>query len=152
MAQEPELLALGPMGQMPGLSTYTLLTLIFPLPDGDHSPLLNTLTTAASQVIHAFPYLAGQIVVDPPSDPATESGIFRIAAYPPHSGPSKFIHVKDCKDLCPSYEELVAKKAPASMLEASVLSPAYGFVNFYPADVVKPVVIMQATIIKGGLL
>jgi len=38
------------------------------------------------------------------------------------------------------------------MLDGSIISPEYGFPNFYPEDAVKPVVNMQAIFIKGGLL
>lgn len=149
------LLTLGPFGQMPSLSTYTIITLGFSLPDP--SNLEATLSSAANSIVSSFPWLAGQVVVDH-SDSHSDgtetpsSGIFKIAEYEPHSGPSKFVHIKDCTSLCPSFAELSAARAPTSMIDGSIVSPAYGFGACYPEEVVKPVVVMQANIIVGGLL
>jgi len=103
--------------------------------------------------VDSFPWLAGQVIVEKPAeDKLTSSGIYKIIEYKPHGGKSKFVHVKDCKDSCPSFAELVKSRAPASMLDGSIICPAYGAASLYPEDVTKPVVIMQASLIKGGLL
>ena len=145
------LLALGPLGQIPSLSIYTIITLGFSL--GDGSDIQSILDRAANEIVDSFPWLAGQVVVEKPAeDNLTSSGTFKIIEYKPHEGKSKFLHVKDCKDLCPSFAELVKSRAPASMLDGSVICPAYGAPSRYPEDIIKPVVIMQASLIKGGLL
>jgi len=145
------LLALGPLGQMPSLSRYTIITLGFALEDG--FDIQSILDQAANKIVDSFPWLAGQVVVEKPAeDNPTSSGTFRIIEYQPHNGTGKFVHVKDCKDLCPGFAELVKSRAPASMLDGSIICPAYGSASRYPEDVIKPVVIMQANIIKGGLL
>jgi hypothetical protein len=145
------LLALGPLGQMPSLSRYTIITLGFALEDG--SDTQSILDRAANEIVDSFPWLAGQVVVEKPAkDNLTSSGTFKIIEYKPHDGKSKFVHVKNCTDLCPSFAELVESRAPTSMLDGSIICPAYGASSLYPEDIIKPVVIIQANIIKGGLL
>jgi hypothetical protein len=146
------LLALGPLGQMPSLSRYTIITLGFALED--RSDIQSILERAANEIVDSFPWLAGQVVVEKPAeeDKLTSSGTFKIIEYKPHEGKSKFVHVKDCRDLCPSFAELVKSRAPASVLDGSIICPVYGASSLYPEDFIKPVVIMQANLIKGGLL
>lgn len=148
------MLILGPLGQMPSLSTYTLLTLIFPIQEEPSEKyIISTLERAANQIVQAYPWLAGQVIVEKSTDEnSTSSGIFMIKEYKPHEGDSKFLHVKDCKELCPSFYDLAQLRAPPSMLDGTIICPAYGFANFYPDHVEKPVTIMQANLIVGGLL
>ena len=146
MANEKEL---GPLGQL--TPTYTLITLGFPLEDeSQQAPVVATLEKAAEDIIQVYPWLAGQVINEGSGDGNT--GTYKIVRYEPHEASSRFIHVKDCTDLCPSYADLVKARAPCSMLDGSILSPAYGFGNMYPSDVVKPVCIMQANFVNGGLL
>jgi len=71
------LLALGPLGQMPSLSRYTIITLGFALEDG--SDIQSILDQAANKIVDSFPWLAGQVVVEKPAeDNPTSSGTFRI--------------------------------------------------------------------------
>jgi hypothetical protein len=142
------------MGQLPSVSTYTLLTLGFPLKDEPQKKyIVSTLEMAANQIVEAYPWLAGQVVIEKPmEEKLTRSGTTKIAEYEPHAGKSKFVHVMDCESLCPSFEDIMKARGPPSMLDGTVICPAYGFANFYPEDVVKPVTIVQANFIKGGLL
>lgn len=141
---------IGPLGQMPSLSRYTIITLGFAVKD--ETAAQSILDRAANEIVDSFPWLAGQVVVEPAADKVLSSGIFKIIDYKPHDGKSKFVHVKDCKNLCPGFDDLLKSRAPASMLDGSIICPAYGASSLYPEDVVKPVVIMQANLIKGGLL
>lgn len=146
------LLDLGPLGQMPRLSRYTIITLGFALKDElDIGPIL---IGAANEIVDSFPWLAGQVVVEKPAaeDRLTSSGTFKVVGYEPHAGNSKFVHVKNCRGLSPSFAELVKSRAPASMLDGRVICPAYGTSSLYPEDAIKPVVIMQANLIQGGVL
>ncbi|RDW91518.1 hypothetical protein BP5796_02683 [Coleophoma crateriformis] len=144
-------LALGPMGQMPRLSKYMIVALGFALEDG--SDIQSTLYRAANEIVDSFPWLAGQVVVEKAAEDASvSSGTFKIIEYEPHDGKSKFVHVKDCKDLCPSYAELVNSRAPASMLDSSIICPEYASASVCQEDAIKPVVMLQANLIKGGLI
>jgi hypothetical protein len=140
---------LGPFGQV--APTYTIVTLGFPLEnESQHAPVISTLERAAHESIQAYPWLAGQVIHEGLGD--GNSGMYRIVGYKPHDAKSRFVHVKDCTDLCPSYSELVKARAPASMLDGGIISTTYGFVNSYPRHVGMPVCIMQANFIKHGLL
>lgn len=145
--------SLGPMGQMPSVSTYTLLTLIFPIKEEPAEKyVISTLQRAANEIVQAYPWLAGQVVVKKAVDDSTSSGLFKIVKYERHDGENKFVHMKDCKKLCPTFDDIVAAKAPTSMLDGTIISPAYGFANFYPSNVEMPVTFVQANFIQGGLL
>jgi hypothetical protein len=149
MANSEDLKVIGPFGHI--VPTYTLLTLGFPVQEeSQQGTIIEVLENAANDIIEAYPWLAGQVITECATE--TSTGTFKIVRYPPHEGKSRFIHRKDCRDLCPSYQDLVEPRAPSSMLDGSVLSPAYGFANMYPDHVTKPVTIMQANFIRGGLL
>lgn len=140
---------LGPFGQM--APTYTIVTLGFLLENkSQHARVISTLEKAANEIILAYPWLAGQVINEGLGE--SNSGMYRIVGHEPHDTKSRFVHVKDCTDLCPSYAELVKAQAPASMLDGSIISSTYGFANTYPRHVGMPVCIMQANFIKDGLL
>lgn len=135
------LLELGPMGNMPGLNTYILLTLGFPIRGaGEKANAIAALAKAADDVVAAVPWLGGQIMwesVDGEGD--DNSGTFRVVEYAPHAGPGKFLRVKEYdreekgkgKGMV-GWEELVENKAPTRLLDGEVFCPGYGFANFYP--------------------
>lgn len=130
---------------------YTLITLGFSLEDGFN--IHSTLNRAANELVDSFPWLADQVLItEPVDDNVASSGVFKIIGYKPHEGKIKFVHSNDCEDLCPSFAELEKPRAPAFMLDGIIICPAYGFPTPYPADILKPVVIMQATLIIGGQL
>ncbi|KFY42219.1 hypothetical protein V494_02518 [Pseudogymnoascus sp. VKM F-4513 (FW-928)] len=141
--------SLGPLGQI--TPAYTVVTLGFPIEsESQQAAAISTLEKAAREIIQAYPWLAGQVIVEGFGDGS--SGTYKVVGYEPHESASRFVHVKDCKDSCPTYAELIKAQAPSSMLDGEILSPAYGFVNSYPRDVVKPVCIMQANLVNSGLL
>jgi hypothetical protein len=136
------------IGQLP-ISTYTVMLLGFRTNDGRDEVIMN-LHRAASKVISTFPVLGGQVVLDG-KDSATTTGTYRTIPYEPHS--KSFVHLKDCSDICPSLDELLAAKAPTTMLDGEILSPKRGFFHMYDPDKeVMPVFNLQANFIKGGLL
>jgi hypothetical protein len=148
------MLKLGPFGQMLHITTYALLTLGFPIKDdSDEDEIVSLLEIAAKEMTLFCPWLAGQIVNEKSEDEEEpNSGMYKIINYPPHEQPSKFLHLKACRDLCPSYAEIIKARAPLSMLNGNVISPAYGFTNLYPSNTTQPVVIVQANFVRGGLL
>jgi trichothecene 3-O-acetyltransferase len=137
------------IGQLP-LSTYTVILLGFRVEAHDRDVAIETLHRASSKLTTTFPFLAGQVVLEGKDD-STSSGTYRATPYEPHS--RSFVHVKDCSDLCPSLDDLLAAKAPVSMLDGKILSPKKGFFYMYdPAKEVLPVFHIQASFIKGGIL
>lgn len=137
-------------GQMV-FDNYTIILLDFPVSDKTaRENIVAALDQAAVKLISAFPALSGQVVVEGRS--ATSSGTYRIVPYHEHDGKTP-VRVKDCTESCSSYEEFVAARAPFSMLDGDILSPAKGFGDEYDiTKVVFPVLMIQANFIRGGLL
>ena len=147
------MLNLGPLGQFPGVCTYTILTLGFRVKDENQQAVISLLEEAASEIVLSYPWLAGQVVNEKSEDEKeASSGTYKVVKYKPHEQISQFIHVKDCKKLLPKYEEIVKARAPLSTLDGSIICPAYGFPYMYPNDVTQPVILMQANFVQGGLL
>lgn len=143
-------LDLGPLGQMIGVHTYNVKTLGFTTPDSAaQDRAIAALTAAANKLAAHLPWLTGQVVNVGAS--STSSGTFKVVAYSPHEGPSKFIHVKDCKELLKPYATILEAKAPLSMLDGRVLTPCYGFPHMYPSAEAMPVFIVQVNLLQGGI-
>lgn len=135
---------------MIGVHTYNLKTLGFTTPDdAAQDRAVASLISAANKLSSDFPYLTGQVFNSGAT--STNSGTFKVIAYPPHEGPEKFIHVKNCKDLLEPYAQILEAKAPLSMLDGRVISPAYGFPYMYPSAEAMPVIIVQINLLKGGI-
>ena len=137
----------GIFGQMTW-DTYTVVLLGFRT-SKPHNVVLDALDTAAQRLTSAFPFLAGQIVLE--GRTATSSGTYSIAPYSPHDGKS-LITRKDCTTICPNFEEMDTAQAPFSMLPGDVLSPTKGMGNVYDYSETRPVLLTQANIVHGGVL
>lgn len=125
------LLTLSPMGQLPSVSKYIILTLCFSLPDAhaDH-PALETLVSAAAKLTEAFPFLAGQVVITPPPESVFPAiGVHSVVEYPPHQGERGFVSVKDCRGLMGGFGELVGEGAPAEGLDGEVCGDFFLLLN-----------------------
>ena len=145
----PPLRQPGVFGQL-NWDTYTLVLLGFPLaPSTDPDQVLSTLDKSALHILEKFPFLAGQVVKRGQS--STNSGTYEIIPYAPHDGKSP-VRSKDCTQLCPSYEEILKAEAPFSMLDGDVLCPMKGMGYAYDESVTRPVFIVQANFIKGGVI
>src|SRR5271156_56535 len=133
------------------LDTYTVILLGFRIPDTvSRDAVVANLDQSALKLTSIFPFLAGQVVVE--GKDAMSTGNYRTVPYEPHTGKS-VVRVKDCVELCPSFDELAAAKAPISLLDGDILSPKKGFMHQYDmATTENPVLIIQANFIKGGLL
>ncbi|KAL9596362.1 MAG: hypothetical protein Q9219_005840 [cf. Caloplaca sp. 3 TL-2023] len=144
-------IALSVLDQLPFMRTYTQMLLCFPLAqDVDRSSVVKSLERAAAILTEAIPILAGQVVnyKDPNADVET-SGTFQVTPYDhPNGSP---VQVKVLDDFI-SYEELREAKAPASMLDATILAPMVGYPEHYANTDETPVWVIQANFISGGLL
>ncbi|KAF9731874.1 hypothetical protein PMIN06_005517 [Paraphaeosphaeria minitans] len=148
MSASPDL---GPFGRMIGVHTYNVKTLGFSTPDDvAQERAIASFTEAGNKLVSHFPWLAGQVVNSDAS--STSSGTFEIVPYPPHEGPAKFIHVKDCREFVQPYQTILEAKAPLSMLDGRILSPGYGFPYMYPSAENMPVFYAQINLLKGGIL
>lgn len=118
-------------------------------PGSTRDQVLATLDSSAKQVLKAFPFLAGQVVVK--GRTTTNSGQYEIVPYQAHQDGTP-VRRKDCTELCPSYQEILDADAPFSMLDGSVLCPMKGMGFAYGPETELPVFIVQANFVKGGII
>src|SRR2546423_7160196 len=138
--------------QIPSMGAYTIISLLWPTDNVAQDKVVATLQNASLTLTTTFPFLAGQVVnKKEKGTESTSSGTYGIVDYEPHNGKPP-VRVKDCTDLCPSYEELRKAGAPVSMLDGSILSPMKGLPYYYDGSVPLPVFVLQANFIKGGLI
>lgn len=136
-------------GQLPFLQTYTVVSLGFPVRmDNARPEIVHWLENAALKLTNTFPWLAGQVVKKGESD--SSSGLQTIQPYGANAVIPPLVHAKDCTDLCATFSDLAAAKAPFSMLDGGVLSPRPGLPA--PSEGVSPVILIQANFIGGGLI
>lgn len=141
------------IGQLPLLKSYSHLCLCFPVHDqSSRDEIVEKLQTAALKLTTAIPLLAGKVINEGSSP--SNSGLFKAVPCSLWSPPNTIVRVKDCSNVCPSYNELVDAKGPVSMLDGDVLCPRKAFPASYEETESDPapVVALQANFIRGGLL
>nr|QNC49735.1 Hfaza1E [Hypoxylon fragiforme] len=141
------------VGQFPQLKTYNHACAVFRLADDvTQDTVIATLKGGLEKLISKVPWLGEQVVHE--GQEKGNSGVIKTVPLPQGTSVDKLIRVKDCTDICPSYEEIVVKGGPATMLDGNVLCPFPGYPFGY--DVAKigfaPVVVIQANFIKGGVI
>ena len=144
---------LGPFGQLPFLRAYTLMMPCFSLPNGvERSNIVGTLTHAGRTLTSSFPWLGGQVVRKAPAigSEGTNSGVYGIQPWS-HPGGS-IVTFKYISDEFPTYGQIHAADAPASLLDGHTLAPMKGVPDHYTDSTPQPVLIIQANFIEGGLL
>ena len=150
------LLDLGPFGQTAGHRLYTVTSLGFAVENqSDIAEAITVFERAANSISEIYPWLTGLVILEPPTAAQISqgsAGTLKVVRYPAHEGTGKFLHVKDCTSLCPDYAEILRLRAPASMLDGGILSPGYGYTNPYPVEEPMPAMIMQLSILSGGLV
>jgi hypothetical protein len=141
------------LGQLPRLKTYSHLLLAFRLPE-NRSPehFIELIESAKQELTKAFPWLACRVVHE--GRGPGNSGVFRLAPYSEFTHPHSIVRTKDCTDLCPTYEEIVAARGPVAMLDGAILAPVPAFPHIYDDAELNPapVIVLQANVIRGGLL
>ncbi len=139
----------GIFGQL-GWDTYTIVLLGFPEQPGiSQDDVVMNLDSSALRLLSAYPFLGGQVVKR--GQTSTNSGTYEIIPYPPHQKQSP-VRRKDCTEICPPYEQILKANAPFAMLDGDILSPMKGMGYQYDEATERPVFIVQANFIKGGLL
>ncbi len=128
--------------------TYTVVLFGFRTPR-PRTEVLKALDTAALKLTSAFPFLAGQMMLEHRT--ATNSGTYSITSYPPHTGESPIL-CKDCTAVCSSFEDIASASAPFSMLSGDVLAPTKGIGYVYDYSEPRPVLVIQANLVHGGVL
>ncbi|KAI0469935.1 transferase family-domain-containing protein [Xylariaceae sp. FL0804] len=142
------------VGQLPFLKTYSHLLLAFPLPDDELSrrQASERLYAASLQITEAFPWLAAK-VVESTNEPG-RSCSFALEPCKLWSPPNTILRLRDRTSSCPSYDEILNARGPASMLDGNLLAPRKAFPESYHEtdEDPAPVVAFQANFVKGGLL
>jgi hypothetical protein len=151
MAKEP--IYADVMGQFPQLKTYNHGTALFKLSnDTSREAVVKELEDAAAKIVEKIPWLAQRVAHE--GVRPGHSGTFKVAEWPEHLPPNKLLRVKDCTELCPSYDELVAAKCPVQMLDGKIICPVPGFPQTYDESTMgpAPACVIQINFIKGGAL
>ncbi|KAJ5764564.1 hypothetical protein N7533_003245 [Penicillium manginii] len=141
------------LGQLPRLKTYSHLLLVFPLlGDRCPDPLIDSIESAAQEVRNAFPWLACRVLHE--GRGPGNSGVFKLATCPEFAFPNPVVRRKDCTDNFPTYQEIIDAHGPVAMLDGNILAPLPAFPHIYDDSKLNPapVLAIQVTVIKGGLL
>ncbi|KAF3766611.1 hypothetical protein M406DRAFT_37368 [Cryphonectria parasitica EP155] len=141
------------VGQFPQLKTYNHGLMIFPLNDGiSEESVVDELRTALARVVAAVPWLSERVVghvLD-----TISSATFNTVPWAENVRGAKQLYVKDLKDACASFETISRAGGPVSLLDGNILCPFPGFPLSYDEEKIgpAPVVAVQASLIKGGLI
>jgi trichothecene 3-O-acetyltransferase len=137
------------LGQMAFLKTYIVIT--YALRNrGSIDESIKSLEDAAEKMIKAFPWVAGH-VVHQGSGPG-KTGLATIVPYPPGERPTP-VTVRDISDTSGSLDDIMNAGAPMKMLDGEILAERKGLPHSYDeSEGLAPVWVIQANIIKGGIL
>ena len=140
------------LGQQPLLNIYTQICFCYTLTGDDSSypAIISTLTSGLERLSASFPWIAGKVVIEGQEDGNT--GIFKIKSF--EKIPR--LVVKDLRNdhSVPTMDELRRAKFPMSMLDESIIAPRRTLPGSPEESTLdsKPVFLLQATFITGGLL
>ncbi|KAL9083511.1 MAG: hypothetical protein Q9165_008492 [Trypethelium subeluteriae] len=141
------------MGQFPQLKTYNHGTALFRIEDdAARDSIVRDLEEATAKIEAAIPWLAQQVVHE--DIRPGYSGTFRVAPWPNNLPPNRLLRVKDCTELCPSYEELSQAQCAVQMLDGNLICPVPGFPMTYDESKMGPAPACLITInfIRHGVL
>lgn len=138
------------LASLPMIKRYIVICLAFPLDDTlSISQLQTTLTEALTRLKTAFPFLAGQVIYEGRDE--IHSGIANVVPL----GDSIQLVLNDLRNEpnFPSIAEMSKAQFPFSMLDPDILLPPIAVSWASDGyDKVAPVLVLQANVIKGGLL
>ena len=139
-------------GQLTFLKSYTQLCIGFHISNASiaEDALTSAIQKAAAKLTDAFPWLAGQVIVEAEANGLCDSKPFKIVPYEKHTVNPPVVVTKL---LNIDYDEIVQKRAPFSMLDGNILAPRKGLPSSYDKEEEPaPVFIIQANFVKNGLL
>jgi hypothetical protein len=141
------------LGQWPQLKTYNHGTALFKLSDDiPRESVVKDLEAACAKIVAKIPWLTQRVLhegVGPGS-----SGTFKLAPWPADLPPNPLLRVKDCTELCPSYQEFHDAQVPVQWLDPKIICPVTGFPETYDESKTgpAPACLIQINFIKGGAL
>ncbi|MCJ1250707.1 hypothetical protein MMC30_007935 [Trapelia coarctata] len=141
---------LSPFDQLPFFLTYSEILLLFPLSqDVEASKVIANLELGVQALKKHFPFLAGQVIIEKDKAcPEPNTGTVRIVSY----DGEPMLRVKHLPKPFSSYDTIRRSKAPASMLDGTILAPMKGLPERYDGTTPTPVLIVQANFASGGLI
>ncbi|KIM94088.1 hypothetical protein OIDMADRAFT_136454 [Oidiodendron maius Zn] len=140
-------------GQLRLLKSYTHFLICFPISEGTtQESVIHALKSACLDVTTTFPWLSGKVISEG-SGPSS-SGLFKVAHCAIWEPPNTILRVKDCSNLCHSFEEIMSSKGPIKFFDPAILAPCVAFPQSYQETDDDPacVLALQANFVKGGLL
>lgn len=137
------------LGQLAFLKTYIVIAYGLRIRDSvDES--IKALESAAEKLIEAFPWVAGHVIYQG-SGPG-KTGLATIVPYPPGDRSTPVI-VRDISHSSASLDEIMEAGGPMHMLDGEILAERKGLPhNFDESQGPVPVLVIQANIVKGGIL
>lgn len=132
------------MATLPMTRSFIPFCLAFSTPDSvmDVS-IVDALQEALNKLADAFPYLAGQVVL--------EDFIPKIGIPKDKVNSQIELLVRDRRQEAPSLAELKQAKFPFSLLDGGLFTPPM-ISSWIPAEQPAPVIIFQASFVRGGLI
>jgi hypothetical protein len=139
------------MGNIPMLKRYIVVCLAFTLDEDNttRSEVETSLTEALARLAKAFPFLAGQVVMEG----RAEGNTGRPKIVPLQENIQ--LHVKDIGDDAgfPSIQKMREAQYPFSMLDPEILVPSIAVSwSSEGFEKVAPVLLLQANFVRGGLV
>lgn len=140
------------MDQLPFMSFYSEIVVGFPLAGStDNSEVIADLEKAMRSIAQIFPFLNKQVVLEHDKGSIVPtSGTHKLA--PRDNANELLLRVNQIASHFPSYEEIRRSRAPASLLNGSVLAPMRSLPDMCDFSTPQPVLVIQANFIAGGLL
>ncbi|KAG0331403.1 hypothetical protein BG004_001684 [Podila humilis] len=139
------------LGQQVSLNIYTQLTLCYPVKDESALPaILSTLNAGLDRLVTVVPWAGGQVVVEGATKNNSGMSVIRPLDY--NEMPK--VIVKDLRNdpSAPTMQTLKDAEFPMSMLDENMLCPRNTLPGTAGEPLSRPVFMVQATIVKGGLL
>lgn len=132
------------MATLPMTRSFIPFCLVFSTPESarDES-IIDALRQALDKLAEAFPYLAGQVVL--------EDSVPKIGMFEDKTKNRIELAVQDHRHDAPSLPELRQAKFPFALLDGALLAPPI-ISSWVPSEQAAPVITFQANFVDGGMI
>ncbi|MCJ1267128.1 hypothetical protein MMC22_007013 [Lobaria immixta] len=138
--------------QLPFMHLYSQIMVCFPLAGTtDKLEIIAQLEDGLKTLIRVFPFLNKQVILEHDTGSVvTSSGTVKLA--PRDNANELLLQINQLGDDFSSYEQISRARAPASMLNGSVLAPMKSIPDMCDFSTPQPVLVIRANFVTGGLL
>ena len=138
--------------QLPFMHFYSQIMVCFPVAGTtDKLEIIAQLENGLKTLVRVFPFLNKQVILEHDTGSVvTSSGTVKLA--PRDNANELLLQVNQLGDDFPSYEQISRARAPASMLNGSVLAPMKSIPDMCDFSTPQPVLVIRANFVTGGLL